>query len=393
MPAAQHIARHSHFNASVLQHEREVRDLAWKSRPTDRPTDGNAHTTGLALSLAVRTAPMRKRARTTALILLLGPSSVAAVPTVGLAAWQRAVAGMSAYCAATIISSPVDVVKTRMQAKSQQSRAIMPLVRSMVLQDGPLVFFSGLGPALLMAPAAVVQVCARRAARSASPLRCSASFALPRSLSLAHLTHSPHAQYTLMDPLREALPLVAAALIAGTLDITLKVPFDRLKTQLQSGSQKGKASSSAILLMTWRSQGIRGLWAGYGATLARDVPYLVLKWLTYVWVQSLVLQLSHRIAILASAKNLIAGAIAGAVAATAVTPADVVKTRMQVAGHHARPTAVQVCRELYAEGGLPIFFRGIGPRLLRIPVYTAVTLATFDLVKDSFSVANLEQAV
>ena len=196
-----------------------------------------------------------------------------------------------------------------------------------------------------------------------------------------------------MDPLREAIPLVAAALIAGTLDITLKEPFDRLKTQLQSGTHSGKASSSAILLKTWRSQGVRGLWAGYGATLARDVPYLVLKWLTYVWAQSLVLQVSHRIAILASAKNLIAGAIAGAVAATAVTPADVVKTRMQVAGHHVRPTAVQVCRELYAEGGLPIFFRGIGPRLLRIPVYTAVTLATFDLVKDTFSAANLEQGV
>lgn len=31
---------------------------------------------------------------------------------------------------------------------------------------------------------------------------------------------------------------------------------------------------------------------------------------------------------------------------------------------------------------------GLGPRLARIPVYTAVTLATFDLVKGLFVLSN-----
>ena len=47
-----------------------------------------------------------------------------------------------------------------------------------------------------------------------------------------------------------------------------------------------------------------------------------------------------------------------------------------------------VGRELLAEGGLPALFRGLGPRLIRIPIYTAITLATFDYVKDAFQAAN-----
>ena len=85
------------------------------------------------------------------------------------------------------------------------------------------------------------------------------------------------------------------------------------------------------------------------------------------------------------ARNLIAGAIAGGVAATAVTPADVVKTRLQIASSTGvAPSAFSVARSVVAEDGVAGLFRGIGPRLARIPFYTAVTLATFEGIKSVF---------
>ena len=87
------------------------------------------------------------------------------------------------------------------------------------------------------------------------------------------------------------------------------------------------------------------------------------------------------------ARNLAAGAIAGGVAATAVTPADVIKTRMQVSHGVATataPSSAGVARSVLSESGMRGFFRGIGPRLARIPFYTAVTLATFELIKEAF---------
>ena len=74
---------------------------------------------------------------------------------------------------------------------------------------------------------------------------------------------------------RSVMPLFAAALLAGSLDILIKCPFERLKTQLQAtGSTDGV---STLLHRTWQANGVRGLWSGLGATLARDVPYLVLN--------------------------------------------------------------------------------------------------------------------
>lgn len=57
------------------------------------------------------------------------PGARALGPTAGLYAWQRAIAGMSAYCCATIISSPVDVLKCRLQVKQQHggSKGVVPL--------------------------------------------------------------------------------------------------------------------------------------------------------------------------------------------------------------------------------------------------------------------------
>ena len=123
----------------------------------------------------------------------------------------------------------------------------------------------------------------------------------------------------------------------------------------------------------------------------RDLPYLVIKWLVYTNMQGILalVMFPGQDAAWSGARNLAAGAVAGAVAATAVTPADVVKTRLQ-ARSGGQNNAIQVVRDLLAEGGIPALFSGLGPRLMRIPVYTAITLATFDFVKDLFQTANLK---
>lgn len=137
-------------------------------------------------------------------VVLAIATSIACQDVHALVAWQRALAGAGAYCAATIVTSPVDVLKVRIQADEKLSRQpTWKVAASMARREGLQVFFAGLGPALLMAPAAIVQ-------------------------------------FTLIDPLRAIMPLTLAALIAGTLDITIKCPLDRVKTKFQ-GANAGSA--------------------------------------------------------------------------------------------------------------------------------------------------------
>ena len=124
----------------------------------------------------------------------------------------------------------------------------------------------------------------------------------------------------------------------------------------------------------------------------RDLPYLVIKWLVYTYFKTLLASLAAGSSSigpwLLKSKNLLAGAAAGAVAATTVTPADVIKTRLQAARGKQQVGTLAICHQLLSEGGLLSLFSGLGPRLMRIPVYTAVTLATFDFVKDLFVQMN-----
>lgn len=313
-------------------------------------------------------------------VLSVIPAIGHTVGAVGVEAWQRALAGAGAYVAATVVTSPVDVVKTRIQAMPGKQSSLS-MAWKMFTKEGAGVFFAGLGPAMMMAPAAI-------------------------------------AQYTLLEPLRAQMPLFAAAMIAGLLDITIKCPFDRLKTRRQ-GLESDDESTYEFFTRTVREGGMSALWEGYAATLVRDLPYLIIKWLVYSQSQMLLgCAVAERGTWLSNAKNLLAGAVAGAAAATAVTPADVVKTRMQVSspggrgargGGDAQMTstvsggggsgvsarsgssssgAVAVAQQILREEGPLAFFRGLVPRLARIPLYTAVTLATFELIKDMFAVQN-----
>merc|ERR1740133_909489 len=73
----------------------------------------------------------------------------------------------------------------------------------------------------------------------------------------------------------------------------MKCPLDMLKTRLQSTT--AKVSMSAMLLDIWRREGVRGLWTGYGATLVRDLPYLIIKWVTYTNMQTLLAGLGRQV--------------------------------------------------------------------------------------------------
>eukprot|EP01035_Chromulina_nebulosa_P018922 gene18922-24726_t len=116
---------------------------------------------------------------------------------------------------------------------------------------------------------------------------------------------------------------VIAAAGAGIVQVIATNPMEiskiRMQTQMLLPAHERQSTIEVI-----RSLGIRGLYSGTLATLLRDVPFSVLFFPSYANLKLLVADNNGNNSF---ASTLFAGGLAGAIAAGAVTPTDVIKTR------------------------------------------------------------------
>ncbi|CAH1646945.1 unnamed protein product [Spodoptera littoralis] len=111
--------------------------------------------------------------------------------------------------------------------------------------------------------------------------------------------------------------------------------------------------------------GLFGLYKGAKACLLRDVPFSAIYFPAYAHVKAKFADengYNHPLTLLA------AGAIAGIPAASLVTPADVIKTRLQVVARSGQTTyngVIDAARKIYAEEGARAFWKGAVARVFR----------------------------
>lgn len=128
-----------------------------------------------------------------------------------------------------------------------------------------------------------------------------------------------------------------------------------------------------------RQLGLRGLYLGAPVTLLRDVPFSFIFFPLYS-------NLKTRLAKNPEAPSMLtllsSGTLAGAVAASAVTPADVIKTRLQAENTTIVYNGIWDCvKKTYHEGGISVFFRGAVQRASVVAPLFGIALLAFDKQK------------
>lgn len=118
-----------------------------------------------------------------------------------------------------------------------------------------------------------------------------------------------------------------AGALAGFCQVVATNPMEMVKIQMQVASQYFNGLFRKSTMLVVRELGLRGIYRGSLATLSRDVPFSIIFFQSSAAFKNVFGGDSPTLfSIFAS------GLLAGCLAATAVTPMDVIKTRLQVQG-------------------------------------------------------------
>ena len=129
-----------------------------------------------------------------------------------------------------------------------------------------------------------------------------------------------------------------------------------------------KSAISAVQSIVAKEGVRRGLYAGYGSFMLRDLPFDAIEFVAYEQMK-----VAYRAIVagreLNPAETSGIGAAAGVATAVLTTPLDVIKTRLMTQGATRQYAGVLDCaRKLVAEEGAGALFKGVGPRMTWIGI-------------------------
>ncbi|KAG7263729.1 hypothetical protein CRUP_016226 [Coryphaenoides rupestris] len=179
--------------------------------------------------------------------------------------------------------------------------------------------------------------------------------------------------------------LVPQLIGAGGSQVIFTNPLEIVKIRLQvAGEITTGARVSALTVV--RDLGFFGLYKGAKACFLRDIPFSAIYFPVYAHTKA---EFADEQGRLGALQLLTAGAIAGVPAASLVTPADVIKTRLQVAARAGQTTytgVIDCFRKIMQEEGFRALWKGAGARVCRSSPQFGVTLLTYELLQRWFYV-------
>mgnify|MGYP006104832271 CR=1 FL=1 len=172
-----------------------------------------------------------------------------------------------------------------------------------------------------------------------------------------------------------------AGICAGAMEAVLVVtPQETLKTRLihdkLSLEPKFKNVFHGIYTIS-AEHGPSGLYKGLAATLMKQSSNQAVRFVVYEDTNS---KLSSIITIKPLC-NLISGGFAGFCSTMANNPVDVIKTKMQGMDAHKYNGTIDCAKQIMAADGIKGFYKGVGPRVVRVVADVGLTFSIFHSLK------------
>lgn len=182
-----------------------------------------------------------------------------------------------------------------------------------------------------------------------------------------------------MDGVPAPVIHMIAASVGDVASSTLRAPFEVVKQRLQSGNVGG-LSARGVLGEILKSEGVRGLFRGYGALVLRELPFDALQFPLYEFFKVKSRERLGRK--LTSWESAGCGSVAGGMSAAVTTPLDVIKTRLMTQGVGGKYEGlVHGLKTVAREEGAGALFSGVVPRIAWISLGGAIFFGGYEATR------------
>lgn len=281
------------------------------------------------------------------------PLNLEGVPQWRITAGNLA-AGATAGCSVEAALYPIDTIKTRLQAMRSGGG-----IRALLQAGGGRSLYAGVwGNLVGVAPASAIFMAVYEPVKQAVMARVSE-------------------QQQFLGPL-------TGGVAAGIASSMVRVPTEVVKTRMQTGEFQHAWTALRTILA---KEGRRGIFAGYGSFLLRDLPFDAIEFVAYEQFKK-----GYQKAVLKGERDLnpaehsMFGAVAGAFTGLVTTPLDVLKTRLMLQGTSGQYKGVVDCAtKIMREEGTAALFRGWEPRVIWIGLGGSVFFTVLEASKSAYA--------
>lgn len=260
------------------------------------------------------------------------------------------------------ITAPLDTVKIRLQLQTVRvpiKHRSINIVKSILRREGLLGLWKGNVPAEIL-------YIMYGAVQFSSFAACS------NAIALLERDHS----FTLNPQLHSLF----AGLGAGIVGTAVTYPFDYLRTRLAANPNREPLSMRTVYLHIVRSEGLRGIYAGFPPTLLSVAAASSLMFWSYDVARKFAKQFD--LAFL----DVLCGFVAGAVSKCLTFPLDTLRKRAQMytAMHPGdrRTSSYRLLRGIVQREGVWALYRGFAISILKTAPTSAIALSTYEYTLD-----------
>lgn len=252
------------------------------------------------------------------------------------------------------ITTPIDVIKTKMQADpTEYNDGMLSAAAKIIKKDGPGVLLGGLGPTVV-----------------GYGIEGAAKFGIYEILK-------PIFGQVIED---QPTAFILASIAAGAVAALILCPAESVRIRIVTDkdyADKGLLSGLPKLI---KDEGFLEMFGGFPAMLTKQVPYTMAKQVSFDFFAAMLYTLLKGTDIdMKWVVSVAAAASASVLACTFSQPGDMILTETYKGGTPG--SFGKVVNTIWGRGGIPEFFVGIQARFVHVGGIITTQLVVYDIVK------------